>query len=166
MSNMQYKVYIKKKVREASYIKLTQTQLTHKKVKHIIYPNLKSRQEYLSSSMFNNNLISLLFNLRCRSVSEFKDNFHTMYGSNINCPLCLSNTDSQEHGLSCPVIIASLKVEDRQQLETIQYEHIYGNTTEQYNIASIYKVILELRHSLLERGNKHDRLTGASIPDQ
>ena len=156
MSKIDYKSYIKKKVRELTFQKLIQKKMTHKKISNITYKNLYSRQAYLNSPLFNNFLTSLLFNLRSRCLNEFRDNFHSMYGGNIQCQLCLSNINSQEHGLSCPVIITTLKTDEIKLLETVKYENIYGDTHEQYKIASMYKVILRQKKKLLEdRGLAH-----------
>ena len=59
-------------------------QQNHTKVKHIGYLNLNSSHQYITSKKFNNEEVSLLFNLRCKSVNSFKDNFQNMCGLILN----------------------------------------------------------------------------------
>ena len=80
-------------------MKLRTKQQNHVKTKHINYINLNSPQKYIKCKEFTNEEVSLLFNLRCKSVNSVKDNFHNMFGNNIQCDHCKLETDSQEHAL-------------------------------------------------------------------
>ena len=55
-----YKDLIRKHTREAAFKELSNKQKEHSKVKSIKYESLK-KQEYLSSAMFSNEDVSILF---------------------------------------------------------------------------------------------------------
>ena len=61
--------------------------LNHSKVSDIVHTNLNTPQEYLKSSTFSNKESSLLFNLRCRLVNEFKGNFQNS-DQHVLCFVC------------------------------------------------------------------------------
>ena len=103
-----YKNHIKKSVWAVWFQELQERKLKHTKVQNITYDGLRRPQQYLTSPKFDNDMCSLLFNLRVKSVNSFRDNFHTMYGKAPVCRLCYISQDSQEHALSCKVIIEHL----------------------------------------------------------
>ena len=164
MSNMQYKVYIKEKVRDFTFLSVSKLKGKHKKVENLVYQDLKTPQKYLTDPKFSNSMVSLLFNMRCNTVDTFKDNFHGMYGRDNNCDLCQSHIDNQEHVFSCHVIIAALKENKKELLKSTRYEHIYGTTSQQFNVVCLFKSLMETRQRLLAELN--ERPTGAPIPDQ
>ena len=85
----------------------------HTKVKHLQYSGLGLPQPYLASPKFDNSMTSLLFNLMCSSVYEFKDNFHTQYDKSPSCKyLCGKGIDSQRHALSCLAVLRKLTPEE------------------------------------------------------
>ena len=143
-SEAEYKREIKIKVREAAYVKLLKMQQQHKKVKGIKYTDLKGPQEYLVNPKFNNEEVSLLFNLRCRTVKSFKQNFRIMNNDKTICELCKTSDDTQEHAINCTVIRKHVKVES----ET-SYDDIFASIDKQMHITSIYSKILEVREMLL-----------------
>ena len=57
----------------------------------------------LLSNLLTNKQSSLLYNLRCETVSGIRDNFHRQY-PDIKCQLCLQEVDTQSHVLCCPFI--------------------------------------------------------------
>ena len=77
-----------------------------KKVNNITFDNLYYPQKYLSSFMFTSDQCSLLFNVRCQTVKDIKDNFHRMYGGDIQCELCNNGIDNQEHLLQCQALLS------------------------------------------------------------
>ena len=77
--------------------------LSHKKVKHISYSGIKKPQPYLFNPKFNNEMCSLLFNLRCEASNYSKDNFDTLYGKTPMCK-CGKAIDTQSHSLECELI--------------------------------------------------------------
>ena len=110
MSNYEFKKIIKNKVRCAALTELKKNQDTHSKVRDILFEGLSQPQHYLISANFNYKLSSLLFNLRCRTVKDIRLNFKTMYQSDVKCPICLLQDDTQEHLLQCKNIIFILNI--------------------------------------------------------
>ena len=122
----------------------------HKKVKHIEYYSERKPQNYLTIRIFDNKMCSLLFNLRCKSVNSFRENFHSQFGQKPPCKLCGTKIDSQEHALICNVILKELTLENITLIEGVEYDHIYGDTYQQYNITKLFQSILNIRQRLLE----------------
>ena len=73
----QYKTLIKTAVRKEPFKEFKNMQANHEKGKDIHHDNLKAPQSYMTTKL-NNKEVSLLFNLRCQSVSRVKDNFHAL----------------------------------------------------------------------------------------
>ena len=144
MSKSEYKNIIKKKVEKHAFVALTNQQSKHKKVKHIEYNNLSAPQQYLLNSKFTYTLSSLLFNLRCESVNNIKANFHKTYNEDINCPLCNTDIDTQQHILKCSKLISKLSTKEKNTLETVTYTHIFGNVNEQYNVTRMFKTMFSI----------------------
>ena len=88
MNLIKYKALIKNSVWNVFFKELQEIKLTHIKVKHIEYENSRKPQKYLTSGKLDNKQTSLLFNLRCRSTNEFRDNQHNLYGKEPLCLLC------------------------------------------------------------------------------
>ena len=62
-------------MRKTVFIELENMKQGHSKVRDIQHYGLKYPQPYLSNPLFTNKQTSLLFNLRSRSVNEFKKTF-------------------------------------------------------------------------------------------
>ena len=150
MDSNVYRKEVKTNVWIAAHKELLERKSIHKKVRDIIYDGVRAPQKYLTSSMFNNNMCSLLFNLRCRSENNFKDNFHTLYGQTPLCILCGKFADTQEHALTCEYILNELKDSDLYMLSSIKYEHLFGTLEEQYNITMLYQEIINIRDRFTE----------------
>ena len=150
MDTTEYKHMIKKLVWKKNLAEMNEKKKTHTKVKHIQYDSLKKPQGYLLSHKFNNTMCNLLFNLRCRSVNGFKDNFHSIYGQEPLCELCGEHIDSQENALTCKVILKEFTQEENNTLKTIKYSHIFGDTDDQFDITIMFQSILDTRQRLLE----------------
>ena len=75
-----------------------------------------------------------------------------MFNGDNACPLKCPNTiDSQEHMLVCDAIISHLNITQKENLDHIKYEHIFGNINEQLKITQVFQVLLKIRERLLER---------------
>ena len=98
---------------------------------------------------FDNEMCSLLFKLWCKPVNTFRDNFHTWYGKEPPCRLCLCYQDSQEHALVCEVIRKELKQNEIELLNKSYYSQVYGNIEDQLNITRMYQLIISIRERLL-----------------
>ena len=94
---------------------MVQIQKGHEKVRHIKYDSLEEPQEYLCHKLSNNRQNKLLFNLRCQTVKNIKNNFHKQYKNNLGCPFnCFGEIDSQENLLKCNRLRQELNMEQKQ----------------------------------------------------
>ena len=110
----------------------------------IQYSALDKPQSYLLSSEFNNNMCSLLFNMRCKTVSGIKGNFPTHYADNFNCELC-GEEDSQEHILKCQVINEHVPNSTNS-----KYSDIFGTVQQQRDVTILFTRLLKERDKLRE----------------
>ena len=146
---VQFKCDVKKAVWKAFYGELQEKKLTHIKVKHIQYSGQRLPQAYLTNPKFDNEMCSLLLNLRCSSVNDFMDNFHSLYGKTPPCKtLCGENIDSQSHALACKSVLRKLTQTEVNLIKQVEYSDLFGSVDQQYQITSIYKRIIEVRKGL------------------
>ena len=143
-----YKKNIKTFVWNAFSNELKEKQAKHIKVKHIDYGHRRTPQKYLLSPNFNNEMVSLLYNLRCQSVNEFRDNFHTMHGQAPLCKHCDLHIDSQELSLSCGKVRENMTTTELLELNSVKYEDIFGNEEQQLKITKVFQWILRVRKAL------------------
>ena len=140
------------KIRNRAFQELRKIQEGHDKVRCIFFRDLSGPQNYLFNMQFSNKLRSLLFNLRCKSVKNIKDNFHRKYKENLFCPFSCENIiDSQEHLLVCPGIKKHLNIEHLEVLNRVRYEHLFGEPLEQYEAVKAFHTILKVRDRLLDK---------------
>ena len=109
----------------------------HQKVNQIEYSQGDKPQEYLRTNRFSNNECSLLFNLRCKTVQGFKDNFHGL-NRDINCDLCGKEDDSQMHALNCHMLELYVP-----KSPNVAYNHIFGTVNEQKGTVVHFSSLLE-----------------------
>ena len=75
-----------------------------------------------------------------------------MFNGDNACPLkCPNEIDSQEHMLVCDGIISHLNINQKENLDNVKYEHIFGNNNEKLKITQVFQVLLKIRERLLER---------------
>ena len=111
---------------------------------------MNQAQDYITSSRFSNKEISLLFNLRCQSVRNIKNNFITYYNNKIDCQFkCFEQVDSQEHILKCDTLVTSLSDKQKNELVEVKYQDIFGSTYEQFKVTKLFQVLLRNRERLL-----------------
>ena len=146
-----FKKLIKSSVWNVFFQELQAKQLTHTKVKDISYSGSRAPEKYLTNPKFDNNMRSLLFNLRSQSVNKFQNNFHTMYGKEPPCRICLTDIDSQEHSLACFRIKQEYTVTEVNMLNSVKYSDIYGNESQQLMVTKMFQRILEIRQFLLDK---------------
>ena len=149
MNLIKYKALIKKSVWNAFFKELQEIKLTHIKVKHIEYENSRKPQKYLTSGKLDNKQTSLLFNLRCRSTNEFRDNQHNLYGKEPLCLLCKKHIDSQENSLGCKSVTEELNTTEKELLHSVKYSDLFGGEEEQLQVARAYQIILTTQERLL-----------------
>ena len=147
------KKLIKTNVWNVFFQQLEQKKLTHIKVKNIKYNNSRTPEKYLTNPKFDNDMRNLLFNLRCKSVNNFQDNFHTRYGKEPLCRFCKKNIDSEEHALSCYIIKQELSNTELDKLNSIKYSDLFGSENQQLLITKMYQRILEIHQSLIAKSS-------------
>ena len=151
-TNTEHKRYIKNRVREVAFKDLKIKQSTHSKVKNIQYLKFKV-QEYLTCGKLNNEESSLLFNMRCKSVTGVKSHFHTMY-NDTKCPLCGTEEDSLDHILTCSLL------SDRM-VDVVKVDDMFGVVEKQTQLTKIMLKLLKKRKTILEIRDNSDEPTGA-----
>ena len=92
---------------------------------------------------------SLLFDLRCKTVNIFTDNFHTWYGKEPPCRLSKKYLDSQEHALVCDISVKELTENQNKILNRTKLSDIFGNVGEQESITKMYQIIISIRDKIL-----------------
>ena len=149
LDKLSFNALIKKNIKQLSISQYESMKSKHEKVKSIIHTNTNSPQEYLTNGIFTNSQKSLLFNLRSKCDNNFKDNFHNGH-QNITCPLCKLEPDSQEHALSCHIIADHLNPSEKNIIQCIAYEDIFGDAQAQMKIIGIYQSIIRIKKKTLE----------------
>ena len=146
-----YKEHIKKKTRAAAFENLKRQQKTHSKVKEIKYTGLET-QCYITSPIFNDTEVSLLFAMRSNCVRQCKANFSSQYkqSHDILCIFCSEKKpDDQKHLLECKGLIKHLKSEKLVQ-KKIDYSDIYEDTLKQKNVTALFSELLKVKKELTE----------------
>ena len=64
------------------------------------------------------------------------------------CTLCKSGPDSQEHALTCKTIAQYLSQAEKEVIESIRYEDIYGEANAQLRITTIFQSIIRIKKRL------------------
>ena len=113
---------------------------SHEKGKYLHYEHLSGAQNYLMINKLNNKKVSILFNLRCQSVSGVKDNFHQQFRNNLMCDICGKYVDNQEHLLQCHELRKHIKWYH----ENIKFDHIYGSLHKQIEVTKLIFRLLEV----------------------
>ena len=70
---------------------------------------------------------------------EFKNNFKSKYGNNLDCSLCGGHIEDQEGQLSCPEIVSEVDTEH------VRYNDIFENLDKQVVAIKVWKQILRVR---------------------
>ena len=149
----QYKNYIRKKMKLKAFEDLKTMQAGHSKIRGIKYDKF-TIQEYMTSPTFTNEMVSLLFNMRCSMTRGVKCNFSSIFRGDLGCKLKCDipeALDSQEHLNSCPRILS--KMQGDQHL-SFKYADIFGSLGEQRQAVEVLARILEIR----------DQILGESLP--
>ena len=90
-------------ISEKALVFLKEKANEHSKVRNDIYTDMKGK-EYFYNQKITPDLAQILFKFRTR-MFNVKNNFRNKYKqSNIRCPLCNDNDDTQEHLFNCKTI--------------------------------------------------------------
>ena len=147
-----YKKEIKSKIREAAFKYLQNIKEKHSKIKHIKYQKLEV-QKYMTSPIFSNKEVNTLYALRSRST-ECKENFKQKYvNTNLLCPLCKDENESQQHILKCRVLLSKFETTNLTK-ENVTYEDLFSpDVHKQKVITMMFIELFELRKKLQENRN-------------
>ena len=141
-----YKKFIKEKIRKAALKYLNEMKDQHSKIHHIKYEKLET-QKYVTSEMFSDEEVNLLFALRSRTV-DCKGNFKSKYKDmNIICQYCKTHEDHQPHMLNCEMTKKRLKSTEMIK-EKFEYEDLFKDVHKQRIITQVFKEIIEVRQKL------------------
>ena len=159
-SKISHKNNIKQKIRNAALIYLKEKQNNHSKIRDIVYEKLEP-QTYISSPLFNNSEVSLLFALRSRYI-DCKANFKSKYhNGDLLCQVCAKSEENQNHLLECDILNSKLKSEDIIK-EKAEYNDIFKDVKKQKVIVTLFSKLLEIRKKILNE----QQLSNPSILDK
>ena len=133
---------------KAAFLYLKKRQSSHSKVREIIYNKLET-QRYMTSPLFSNAEVSLLFSLRSKYL-DCKMNFKNRYNNDdLLCNFCKEEQDDQQHILQCKTLNSKLSSEELAQ-GLVKYEDIYGDHLKQKVIVTIFSELLDIRKTMAE----------------
>ena len=133
-----------KKIQESAYTFLINKANNHSKVNSNLYTNCDGAKHY-KDPRFTPDLANLLFKFRTRTYLV-KNNFRNNYrNTNILCPVCEIEDDTQEHLLKC----AKIKEKYGKNITNNIDEIFSADTDTLYNISVTLKDIVEIRNSIL-----------------
>ena len=134
--------------------------LKHSKIKNIKYEKLET-QKYMTSSLFRNNEVNLLFALRSRNIN-CKANFRNK-NIDILCQLCFKSEDDQPHIMKCKVINQHFKSKEIFS-ESVEYSDLFKeDIRKQKVIVNLYENLLEIRKQLLEENTNSPSISGGML---
>ena len=113
-------------------------QQTHSKVKDVPYRKLET-QKYMTSPLFTDEEVALLFAMRSKCIQECKANFSSMFNDgDLLCLLCAEKkTDVQHHILQCKAISRKLNSHEVARGK-ISYMDIYEDHLKQKKFTALF----------------------------
>ena len=143
---------VRKKTEEKALEHLNKVKSKHTKVMHIAHSKL-SMQAYLEANQHSIQERKFLFALRSRMV-DVRVNYRDKYFVTI-CPCCKMEEDSQEHLLSCHMLVDAGTIVR----QSPDYQDLFSNNLErQLNITRI------LKNNFQRRNKKKTTPSGPSDP--
>ena len=117
---------------------------SHSKVNDDTYSDCNG-SSYFHDCRFSPDIANLLFKFRTRTFLV-KNNFRNNYkNTNIDCPICFQESDTQEHLFKCEGIINKLE-----EGNNANYEDIFASDVDTlYKVAKKLKNIVGIRKSIL-----------------
>ena len=144
MAPIEFKKYVKSKVRNAAFEYLEGLKSNHSKVRDNKYVDLEKPQEYLTSKLFTNEQCFLIFALKSKTLRGVKANFKSMNQENYLCPVCERYPDTQEHIGQCQVMQDILPHNSQ-----VKYIDLFGTAEKQKEFIEEYQKLIILRDELL-----------------
>ena len=144
-----YKKNIKSKITKAAFQYLIEKQRKHSKVSNIKYKKLEI-QKYMTSNIFTNEEVNLLFAIRSRAI-DCKSNYKNRYKEDdLKCRICSEEEETQIHLLKCKVLNNEIKSKGVL-TEQIEYEDIFKNHIKQKVITTIFANLLTIREHIIDK---------------
>ena len=110
-------------------------------------------QKYLTSNLFSNYEVELLFKLRSRMLdvkSNFKSKFTYNNVMNLQCSIVnCYDEESQQHLLFCKPLIE--KLHKNYKISNTTYRKIFSKITDQKEVILIYADLIDIRNQILTK---------------
>ena len=90
---------------------------------------------------------SLLLNLRCKSVNEFRSNLESS-DQHSPCTFCRLSDNTQEHALVCPVVKTHLSDNDTKLVNSVEYIDLFESVDTQLLVTEAFSIIIKTRENL------------------
>ena len=151
-SKSQYSNYIREKIRMTVFQDLNNLQRKHSKIMNIQYDCFKT-QQYMTYSLFSNDMVNILFNLRSSMIKGIKMNFSSIFREDMTCRLNCSDPlaiDNQQHLLTCSVIHDTNSSDESRQARHLNYDYIFGSLDQEREAVLVLARMVEVREEILE----------------
>ena len=144
LSKYSFKKIVKEKISQSAFKALTEEQRNLSKVKNLQFKSLKI-QEYMLPNKLDLRMTKFVFLLRSRML-DVRCNFKNKY-TDVLCPLCKADQDTQQHLMVCTVL------DDAEVVDKIPlYEHLLQSEPMKLSeTASILKKKFERRQEILKQ---------------
>ena len=159
-SKISHKNNIKQKIKTAALSFLLEKKQNHSKIKDIQYTKLET-QNYMTSPLFQNSEVCLLFALRSKYI-DCKANFKNKYRyTHLLCDYCTESDCTQQHILQCKVLNSHLQSKEAVN-ENFEYNDLFKNVHKQKVIVTMFTKLLDIRNVL----KNQEKSTNPSILDR
>ena len=120
ISKIDFKKIVEQKITNTAFNEYSEEESTKSKTKDVKYSKLQI-QPYMKSSLFNNKEVKTLFNLRAKTVWNYKACFKSMFQNNMNCKLGCENIDSLQHSFQCMRVMCDPKYKTEDEFITTHH---------------------------------------------
>ena len=147
LSEDSFRRRVRKAIRKASFKWLNEERASKSKIMNILYSKFEM-QGYLQGNTLDTREKKLLFQIRTR-MTDLKINFKNSY-TELSCPLCARDDDSQEHVLVCTVLLKNTSFVAS---GTVEYSHIFhSDVSKQSAITRIFLSLWNSRKKIIKKG--------------
>ena len=152
LSKEKLKELVTSNVRNKAFLYLIEKAKSHSKVRHQIYTNCDGAKHY-TDQRFTPDLTNLVFRFRTRTFLV-KNNYRNNYkNTDIRCPLCLQDDDTQEHIFKCPKLLEGMS-----EKVSCQVDDLYTDDLDTlYSTSCTLKKLVEIRENILNSDGEVDR---------
>jgi hypothetical protein len=142
MKKHQFKLIVKRCVRNATFLALQKLKESHTKIKNMDYCEF-NLQAYMRSDIMSVKEVSALFNMRADTVNGYKMCFSHAY-DNLLCKLGCTESDSMAHMFECT------KIDQQSGKTDIRKNAIFANIEQQKDAVSVFMKRDSTRAAILE----------------